>query len=232
MKTDNMVWTVLGGWAVPPAVLESIFGKNSNYIDINPLIPSLFDKGTLVPDWIQRLKNILEPRLSMPLYLAGWSTGAILSLSLASVLNPVILVLLSATHTFCRKDNFHFGTRRSVLESMRTSLAVDRENVLKGFYARCGMDGKLHSVPYTTAELEAGLRFLEQAAFSTDYLLTLGSLPFQKLIFHGSRDMIIPCEAGEYLCRAIDGSFHKYDGPHLFFDKYHKEIKSAIDTTV
>ena len=84
MKTDNMVWTVLGGWAVPPAVLESIFGKNSNYIDINPLIPSLFDKGTLVPDWIQRLKNILEPRLSMPLYLAGWSTGAILSLSLAS----------------------------------------------------------------------------------------------------------------------------------------------------
>ena len=143
------------------------------------------------------------------------------------ILNPVILVLST---TFCRKDNFRFGTRRSVLESMRTSLAVDRENVLKGFYARCGMDGKLHSVPYTTAELEAGLRFLEQAAFSTDYLLTLGSLPFQKLIFHGSRDMIIPVRPD--ILSMIDGSFHKYDGPHLFFDKYHKEIKSAIDTTV
>ena len=130
MKTDNMVWTVLGGWAVPPAVLESIFGKNSNYIDINPLIPSLFDKGTLVPDWIQRLKYP-EPGCLCLFILQDGQQGQYYPYP-GICAQPGDTGTLSATHTFCRKT-ISVSVPGSVLESMRTSLAVDRKTCLKDF---------------------------------------------------------------------------------------------------
>lgn len=221
-------WTVLGGWAVPPSVLYPVFGKDSVYIDINPLMPAFFRNGSILPDWKEILLSLITPQVKKPIFIAGWSTGAILSLALSSLLMPEMMVLLSSTPSFCRRDNFRHGTRKPVLQSMRASLETDRENVLKSFYSRCGLDDFVPSVTYTLDELATGLRFLEEVYFSDEDLQYLSNLTSSKLIFHGTRDLIVPFEAGKYLSSKVKGVFFEYEGTHSFFRTFSKEISSVI----
>lgn len=223
--TNSIV--VIGGWAVDPAVLRPIFGNQAVYIDINHLMPSIVKSHGLISNWKQKLKDLLSPHWSTGLALAGWSTGAIAAAAIADQVNISKLILLSATPSFCRRDNFRYGMRPQIVQNMITSINENKEQVLKQFFYQCGLaDISLDYSQYTIEELTCGLQFLMQADL-------LPVSPFhdsscQIHCLHGSEDRIIPSDAGNFLCLQLGGKWHQLSGPHAFFCNKDSETKNII----
>ena len=205
--------TVFGGWAVSPEVLKNIFGNDADYVDVNRVMPKLFDGSRqLRDDWVDIV--ISECQLTggnAPEILAGWSTGAMFAYAAARVCHPRKLILLSATPCFCRKDDFKFGARPSVIDRMLCALTQDKNAVLRSFYERCGLEYDIAAIPdYTIGELSCGLAFLRQAD-----LRPLAPLPIKPVFYHGQNDEIIPISASIYFSERTNGKHIAVSGGHL-----------------
>jgi len=205
---------VFGGWAVPPEILKSVFGDDARYIDVNRIMPKLFDAGRLRPDWIDTVIAIYQSKTNgTPDVLAGWSTGAMFAYAVARTCCPQKLTLLSATPCFCRKDDFRFGTRPQIVDRMISALGQDKDAVLQSFYKQCGLQYDSIEIPdYTIDELSSGLKFLKQAD-----LRPLTPLPIKPLFCHGRDDQIIPPPASICFSEQTEGVHHIFDGGHAFF---------------
>ncbi len=225
--TNSIV--VIGGWAVDSAVLRPIFGNRAVYIDINHLMPSIVNSQGLISNWKQKLKELLLPYCSTGMALAGWSTGAIAAAAIAGLFDISKLVLLSATPSFCRRDNFRYGMRPQIVQKMIISINDNREQVLKQFYCQCGLtDISFDFNQYTIEELICGLQFLMQADLFP--ISPLHDSLCQIHCIHGSEDRIIPSDAGKFLCLQIGGKWHQLNGPHAFFCNKNSETISIIDS--
>ncbi|MDR2729020.1 MAG: alpha/beta hydrolase [Chitinispirillales bacterium] len=223
--SKNKTTLVFGGWAVKPQVLEPVFGKDACYIDVNEIMPKLFDSRLLKKDWVKIVLS--ECRLTgnnIPHTIAGWSTGAMFAYSIARLSCPKKLILFSATSRFCRKDEYRFGVRESALDQMISALSHDSQNVLESFYKRCGLryDSEVIS-RYTPEQLSHGLMFLKQ----TD-LRPLAPLGTKPLFFHGCDDKIIPKEASVYFSSQTGGTHTAFSGGHTFFTEHHEEIVKIL----
>jgi len=205
---------VFGGWAVPPGILKGVFGDSARYIDVNRIMPELFDADRLRADWIDTV--IARCQLttdSPPEILAGWSTGAMFAFAAARVCCPRKLTLLSATPCFCRRDDFRSGTRPQVIDRMISALGQDKGAVLQSFHGQCGLPYDSTEIPdYTFDELRRGLMFLKQAD-----LRPLAPLSIRPLFCHGRDDQIIPASASAYFSERVGGVHYIFDGGHTFF---------------
>ena len=216
---------VFGGWAVKPEILEPIFGENACYVDVNKIMPKLFDSHQLKKNWAEVVLS--ECQLTdndIPNVIAGWSTGAMFAYSTARVICPKKLILLSATPQFCRKNEYRFGVRESAVDQMISALSNDSQNVLSSFYERCGLqyDSKVVN-DYTTEQLRCGLLFLKQAG-----LHPLEPLKTNPMFFHGCDDQIIPEEASRYFSLQINGIHIAFSGGHAFFTEYYEDIADFL----
>jgi pimeloyl-ACP methyl ester carboxylesterase len=214
---------VFGGWAVPPGVLENVFWSGADYVDVNRLMPKLFDSSQLLKsDWADII--IDELRLANDgtyTVIAGWSAGAMIAYALARVCRPKKLILLSATPCFCRKEEFPSGMRSSVLDKMIDALGQDKTAVLRLFYERCGLEYDPAAVPdYTVDELTCGLMFLKQAD-----LRSLTPPSTRPMFFHGTDDQVVPISASKYFCDQTDGEHTEVAGNHAFFIKHRTLFK-------
>lgn len=217
---------VLGGWALAPDILRSIFGDGSIFIDINTLMPELVEHEQLRQDWKKRFVNAMEHHINTrPVVLAGWSTGAIIALACAGFLECAGLILISATASFCRTPQWRHGIRRSVLEAMHKKLLSEPETVIDGFARQCGIDNKKFMPSRSAHELICGLHFLEQASLSFEQ--PLGTKP---LFIHGKDDAIVPCVAATALQSALGGTTLFIDAPHACFINNETTVISAINT--
>lgn len=225
---DNR-WIVFGGWSISPDILSGIFGSNALYLDSNTVMPELIgSNGLLKSDWKTILLekwNILST--TKPLSVSGWSTGAIIATALAKHINPDHLVLLSPTLSFCRKENYRYGVRKSVIESMINSIITDKHKVLEDFRKACGIDCHLKN-DYSSKELIAGLQFLEQVDLRCE-----NKLKFNTIALHGKSDKIIPVQAGRFLCEQLRCRFFEINGPHAFFcsQPETEKLKDIINKT-
>jgi pimeloyl-ACP methyl ester carboxylesterase len=206
---------VFGGWAVPPGILKTVFGSDAVYIDVNHIMPKLFASCQLRDDWAEII--ISEYQLTNenpPGIIAGWSTGAMFAYAATARIPPAQkLILLSATPCFCRKDDFRFGVRPSVLDQMIDALHKDRDAVLQSFYERSGLRYDPGSVSnYTTDELSCGLTFLKQAD-----LRPLAPPSIKPIFHHGRDDLIIPISASKYFSDQTYGEHIESSGGHAFF---------------
>jgi pimeloyl-ACP methyl ester carboxylesterase len=208
---------VFGGWAVPPDVLENVFWGGADYVDVNRLMPRLFDSSSqLIDGWADIV--ISELRLAdgdAHRVIAGWSAGAMIAYAVARICRPKKLILLSATPCFCRKDDFRFGTRFAALDQMIDALGQDRDAVLRSFYEKCGLKYDPAAINYTADELICGLKFLKQAD-----LRPLTPPPVRPMFFHGTDDRIIPISASKYFCDQVNGEYVEIAGNHAFFVKH------------
>jgi pimeloyl-ACP methyl ester carboxylesterase len=250
-------WLVFGGWAVPPSVLKPVFGADAVYIDVNAIIPSLMNNGTLSDAWQQKLFDIVveEPILhGAPLGIAGWSTGAMLAWTVAGKLKPAAGVFISATPSFCRRSESGFlsGQRSSVLKSMREKLLIDPDDVVEEFYRQCGIAiqpmpvrSSLFDHCTSTATPVAGAdssiktpdankgATCEQLLSGLNFLEQSTLLPvakagFPSFFIHGKNDTVIPIAAGRYFCTEAGGTFAECYGPHAFFLENPVELAKTI----
>ena len=217
-------WVVFGGWALGTDALKPLFGPTASFIDANPLMPHLVDDEALTPDWQERLEETVAPRIpKAPFGIAGWSTGALLAYALAQRTKPAGCVLISATPSFCRKPGFPYGQKAMVLQAMREQMESDPARVLEKFYAQCGIGKQAAEATYRTADLTAGLTFLQHAT-----LFPAQKLPCPSLFLHGKDDAVIPAQAGAFLCRETGGTFAEHAGPHAFFMAQPETVAASI----
>jgi pimeloyl-ACP methyl ester carboxylesterase len=205
---------VFGGWGVGPDILRPLFGETSKYVDVNKLMPALFDGEILLPDWAAALRHAFAKEIAEADGLAGWSTGALIACGLALLTNPQRLVLISATPSFCRRDKFGFGWKPAVLRAMRERLATVGNSVVSDFVRAAGLPvDYASSSTYDALTLATGLHFLEQASL----LPVLTKVRFPVVAIHGREDGIVPFRAGEALSEALGGDFRLVEGGHGFF---------------
>jgi len=216
-------WIVFGGWAIPPQILAPLFGSETPLIDTNEIMPDLVRGDVLVKNWQDVLVDRLLPQIPRrPYGIAGWSTGSLLAYALAQRTRPACGVFISATPSFCRREEFQWGWKPSVLKSMRRELASDPDKLLKELYMQCGIE-TFSLVSLNAKNLIAGLFFLEQVN-----LIPVKPFPFPALFLHGKADSIIPHAAGKYFCDAAGGTFIEYDGPHAIFVNQYSGISELI----
>lgn len=207
-------WLVFGGWGIGPKLLQPLFGASAIYVDVNPLMPSLFDGETLLSHWVSKVERTFENELATANAVAGWSTGAIIAGALALRCEPHKLVLLSATPSFCRRENFRSGWKTAVLDAMRQRLQKNKNTVLRDFLVTAGLSRNVFdSVQCDVRSLAAGLLFLEQA----NLLPVLAKLRCNSMVLNGSEDAIVPVAAGKTLADAVGARFVSLPGGHAFF---------------
>jgi predicted esterase len=216
-------WVVFGGWAIEPQILEPIFGHKAIYLDINLIIQDIIQDCRLMDNWAQYLYNQHIAPLPEPIFLGGWSTGAIIALALANQSKAKELVLLSSTQSFCRRPGFPHGTRPSVLSLMRNQLDENHQTVLNQFLTRCGINSYESKSHYSVNQLKNGLFFLEQAD-----LTGLDRFTGTGIAFHGNHDLVIPVEAGRLASANAGCTFQELEGTHSFFIQHSETIKSII----
>jgi pimeloyl-ACP methyl ester carboxylesterase len=216
-----------GGWSLSPALLEGHFGQNCTYIDSNLIMPELFDKNNKLKDtWPQVVKKHLHLSDTQHYHLAGWSTGAMIALALASTLQVHSLTLISPTLSFCRREGHRHGTHPSVLRSMREQLQQLPRNVLQKFYLSCGFDETFKPVvSYTIEQLTLGLHFLEQVDLTKIVFACSNTI-----IIHGRNDAIIPYPAAEATAGFCSGTLHCIDAGHAVFYGRETELANYINS--
>jgi len=207
-------WIVFGGWSLPATMLLPLFGSESIYIDVNDHFLALAQKEKLIERWPAILHDAVKEIAAGPgACIAGWSTGAFFAYSMAGLLHPRRLALLSASLSFCTRGEFHFGQECSALKIMRRQLRRNKTAVLKDFQKKCGLpEFCKESENYSTEALNAGLVFLEEVDVS---LLSKPLCP--TTIFHGREDAIIPYQAGEVLSKELGEQITIFPGGHAFF---------------
>ncbi|MCL2182804.1 MAG: hypothetical protein FWB85_04970 [Chitinispirillia bacterium] len=206
---------VFGGWAVPPDVLVDVFWGGAEYIDINFMMPKLFDKPRCLKDnWAEVVVRECKLTPGAAYYvIAGWSTGAIIAYAAAQICVPKKLILLSATPCFCRKDDYRFGSRPESLERMIGAIELDKHTVLQSFYEWSGLHYDTAMIPdYSVEELLFGLEFLRQVD-----LRPLTPPQVRPLFLHGVNDSVIPMAASKYFCEETGGEHIELNGGHAFF---------------
>jgi esterase/lipase len=207
-------WLVFGGWSMPPEMLSSIFGNNAVYIDVNTLFVEILQEEKIIDNWDNVVLDKIKGFLKSPIVnIAGWSTGAFFAYTLCARLNPKHLVLLSATPSFCKRDDFAFGQNPTVLKLMRKQLKRSKLSVLKDFQIQCGCkEYSPLAERYSQQELIAGLQYLENIC-----LFPLHKPPCAVQLFHGKEDAIIPYEAAEFLAQELGVAKTILSGGHTFF---------------
>ncbi len=215
MEGSAMKTLVLGGWACPPSMLKPLFDENAILIDVNNLMSSLIVDGAIKPDWPLAFAGTLGENITNIDCLAGWSTGAILSLGLIPIIKPRMAVLLSATRSFCRKDDFRFGMPETMIRGMKVGLKTNRNKTLGQFFENCAIQ---HPFPdtsaYSTRHLIDGLDLLSQLSYSP---AQLSNIDIPLLLLHGKKDRIIPLRAGMDLAETLGADILCLDGGHGFF---------------
>ena len=220
-----MKWIVFGGWACPPTLLEDIFGKAAQYIDVNLLIPSLIENGRLAANWKERIAMQFRDQTNGGAFsIAGWSTGALPAYALAAQCTPTSALYLSPTASFCRREQWEYGAERSALRSMRLRLAGDQEGTLKDFFVNAQLRSPFPDpMAYSSSHLRDGLIFLEQAT-----LLPLSLQPYSSIVAHGVKDRIIPYAAGKLFASAIGARLVRLNAGHAVFQEAPEKIAALL----
>jgi pimeloyl-ACP methyl ester carboxylesterase len=219
-------WLVFGGWAIPPQILQPVFGEKSVYLDINEMMPLLFDHEKLIENWANAVNKKVDEYLGMDIAgIAGWSTGAIMACGLVQQVQVKRLVLLSATPSFCRRNGFRFGQRSSIVQMMINKLKDKNNSVVKDFLIQCGLQAnESEKKAYAEEVMVKGLVFLEKA----NLLDGLKKTEARTVVIHGKEDSIIPWQAGEALAEMIGAEFVSCSGGHVFFVEHAAEMKKII----
>ncbi len=198
---------LVSGWAHPAAVIEPL-AVGLRGVCAQTRLLSLHDLPAADP--AAALAEICVS-LPPPLYLLGWSTGAMVVLETA-LRNPQIparLVLLSACARFCNTEGYGCATPPAALRLLQRGLRRQPETALAAFFADSAKpataagDELAGSVAAALkpgiAGLLAGLDYLER----TDLRPGLATFRLPSLVVHGAADCIVPAAAGVFLAASL-----------------------------
>jgi pimeloyl-[acyl-carrier protein] methyl ester esterase len=149
-----------------------------------------------------------RPSLAKPSLLLGWSAGslAVTEAVAQGRVQPVALVLLSATARFCACSDYSAGVPAANLRAMMIGIRRNPGRVLRQFFADCAHPGGIdedhlvRKIDFATEALGAGtlsdgLAYLRD----TDLRGVLAEVNVPTLLLHGRQDRIISVASAEFL---------------------------------
>lgn len=185
------------------------------------------------------VKEVVQKEVDGRCVLVGWSMGGMVALEALELLSAVgkpvekmveALVLISSTARFCRAGDYEVGVSLSALKALRLELKRDSVTAVERFYSE--VYGPSHQqVPaeiFSCGDqiLNDGLWYLEK----TDLRSMLGRVCLPVLVIHGTKDQIVPLQAGEFLVERIPGATLKVieGGKHGMIRDREQEIGECI----
>jgi pimeloyl-[acyl-carrier protein] methyl ester esterase len=206
-KKASFLW--LSGWSVPANVWDiqtsywpHIFHKKVDFYRCKT-------EHDIISSTLEAFKQ-----LPTPIYVIGWSLGAMVALELAHICSKQIqiLFLIGGTPKFIRNPLLSpYGWNRRVLQKMKEKLYYDKKAVISSFHQQMFSSMEKNQGVYTawknemreqlptTENLIAGLNYIYSFQ-AYDYL---PSLQIPVFLLTGNEDIICPPEASQQLSKAI-----------------------------
>jgi len=185
----------VAGWAWDAATLLPLFGVSS-------VLPLDARNPSEVP---RQLAHECTERKIDPVRIVGWSLGAALALDFAQQFPTLVreLVLVALRPAYPAEE----------IAWQRADLARDPQKAVEDFVRRCllGLSAAQRQSwlatwrtgrPWSVAELEAGLNYLESRVITSAELDAVGARLERPIsLWHGARDRIAPVQETEDLVK-------------------------------
>lgn len=206
---------LLHGWGMSSHVFDGIVERLSVHYAVHALdLPGYNGCAPCEPYTLARLAAYCAANAPARCLVAGWSLGAQVALAWAHAVPEQIeqLILLGATPSFVRREDWPEAVESSVLRAFAAGLRADREGTVKRFVSlQARQDDNAKQVtrwlraclaeraaPAYSA-LEQGLQIL----LETDLRPMLAQIAQPALVIHGERDTLAPLAAGKHLAQAL-----------------------------
>ncbi len=202
---------MLHGWALHSGIWAGMQEPLSRHFRLHLLdLPghgqSVAGDSQTFDAWVSEIAAMLPERAAV----CGWSLGGQIALELA-VREPrrvERVILVSTTPSFITRGDWTLGIEPGVLEQFAKDLAIDYASTLQRFLA-LQVRGSIRSTDIlralksmifvrgrpSPAALEAGLG----ALLNNDLRSRVRQVSQPALVIHGSRDVLCPPQAGEWL---------------------------------
>lgn len=198
---------LLTGWAIAPQYHSELHADT--VIDSTLLVSRIIDeRGLLIKNWEDILIQEIESE-GIPSELTGFSMGAMLALRYAQLRPVKNLTLIAPTFSFVARDEFPFGIKERLLDSMILSLQSHPDKTVSKFISNCGIIQQI-DVPYSSKILLKGLQFLKESQLP----YTSFEYKTQCEVLHASDDRIISQKAGKQVSDKYNCSFAEFNGGH------------------
>ena len=206
-------WVLLHGWGFHAAVWEDLVAG----LDRETLLVDLPGHGTAAARSLTTLDALAdEVAASIPAgaLVVGWSMGGLVAQRLARRHPDRVhaMALIASTPCFVARPDWSHGVPASTLEAFASDLRADANATLTRFVnlnaagghggreaARAAMRRLREQPAPPQAALAAGLELLR----TTDLRDEVPALSLPAVVVHGTRDRIVPVEAGRWLARTL-----------------------------
>jgi pimeloyl-ACP methyl ester carboxylesterase len=187
---DKITILCLSGWAQKPDSLEIIFKNLGADFQIISFDYSRFDS---VEDFFVAIKKLSVT----PQIIAGWSLGGQLAVRLIAkkILNPKILILLSAPFQFVKTPQITAAMPKSTYDQFKNNFAEAPDGTLKKFSILTMMNDKNSKEMFENLEINETnhhklLFWLEELERFSAYDINFNNFP-ETLIIHGAGDVVV-----------------------------------------
>lgn len=219
---------LISGWANTATAMEPLASVmdgpwDIECVDLHTLeeVGTRFPAGEGISPYAAGLLYLIE-NSQAPCVLGGWSMGGLVAQEAYSVRPDGIAALMffGSTPKFCIGDGFRHGTAAKVVDGMKFMLKKAPEQVLTAFYGQCSGFAKdqdqWRDLFIDTAlglgekVLGRGLDYLK----ASDFRESSAAITCPAIVFHGSRDQVIPVKAGRELAEICKAEFVSIKGGH------------------
>jgi len=197
----------LSGWAHQATEYPSFEKTLSEHFDLQII------DSTQFRSYEEDICRLLEENKE-PIWLSGWSLGAMVALKTAAVISERIagLMLLAPTPSFCIREDFSSATPPANVRTLSRGLKLTPSIIMSKFLKLAVRPAKLSktelkhrvkkALEFDPDILQQDLKYLT----NTDIREDMAAISTPTLIIHGTEDTLIPPEAGQWLNEHIKNS--------------------------
>lgn len=240
MSTPQLVF--LHGWGMHYSIWDGVVAKFAAHRAVAASLPG-YAGSPYRPGGCGELAAALSARFDAPLIVCGWSLGAQIAMrwALAAPQQIERLILVGASPRFVATTDWQCGVAEHVFSQFATELALNYAKTIGRFLtlqADAGDRATLRELRQTLTHVEPSFDALRQGLdilLHEDLRGEVAAIQMPTLIINGSRDMLVPKCAPEFLLNLLPHAELQLvpDAGHAPFlshgDEFVRRLKTFLD---